>query len=121
VFLNCLAEYKLERSDKDALAGRIQPLPFRERAATGWKFGDILGTRNRCLGMVRKLLTDARETSYVILSSLLKPNALPLSSGELHNTTVFILLQQTDSCYDHSDRRSKYSSGELPGIILMLL
>jgi len=33
--------------------------------------GDIVGTRNRCLGMARKLLTDARETSYVILSSLL--------------------------------------------------
>jgi hypothetical protein len=28
--------------------------------------GDIRGTRKRCLGMVRKLLTDARETSYVI-------------------------------------------------------
>jgi hypothetical protein len=39
----------------------------------------------------------------------------------LHNATVFILLQQTDSRYDHSDRRSKYSSGELPGIILILL
>ena len=25
--------------------------------------GDILGTRKRCLGPVRKLLTDARETS----------------------------------------------------------
>jgi hypothetical protein len=39
--------------------------------AVAWKtdgrvVGDILGTRNRCLGMVRKLLTDARETSYVI-------------------------------------------------------
>ena len=32
---------------------------------------DIRGTRKRCLGMVRKLLTDARETSYVIFSSLL--------------------------------------------------
>jgi len=36
--------------------------------AVAWKtdgseLGDILGTRNRCLGMVRKLLTDARETS----------------------------------------------------------
>src|SRR5437667_1298386 len=28
-----------------------------------WNPGDILGTRNRCLGMIRKLLTDARETS----------------------------------------------------------
>jgi hypothetical protein len=28
--------------------------------------GNIRGTRKRCLGMVRKLLTDARETSYVI-------------------------------------------------------
>src|SRR6266403_6225686 len=33
--------------------------------------GDIRGTRKRCLGMVRKLLTDARETSYWILSSRL--------------------------------------------------
>ena len=33
--------------------------------------GDIWGIRKRCLGMVRKLLTDARETSYWILSSLL--------------------------------------------------
>ena len=33
--------------------------------------GDIVGTRNGYLGMVPKLLTDARETSYVILSSLL--------------------------------------------------
>ena len=44
--------------------------------AVAWKtdgsnVGDILGTRNRCLGMVRKLLTDARETSYWILSSRL--------------------------------------------------
>jgi hypothetical protein len=36
--------------------------------AVAWKtdgsdLGDILGTRNRCLGMVRELLTDARETS----------------------------------------------------------
>jgi hypothetical protein len=29
----------------------------------GSNVGDILGTRNRCLGMVRELLTDARETS----------------------------------------------------------
>jgi len=28
--------------------------------------GDILGTRKTCLGMVPKLLTDARETSYWI-------------------------------------------------------
>jgi len=33
--------------------------------------GDIMGTRKRCLGMVRRLLTDARKTSYLILSSLL--------------------------------------------------
>lgn len=33
--------------------------------------GDILGTRERCLGMVPRLLTDARETSYGIFSSLL--------------------------------------------------
>ena len=33
--------------------------------------GDIWGIRKRCLGMVRKLLTDARETSYWILSSRL--------------------------------------------------
>jgi hypothetical protein len=44
-----------------------------------------------------------------------------LSYREPRNATVFILLQQTDSCYDHSDRRSKYSSGELPGIILISL
>ena len=38
--------------------------------AVGWKdgrnVGDIVGTRKRCLGMVPELLTDARETSYVI-------------------------------------------------------
>ena len=28
--------------------------------------GDILGTRKKGLGMARKLLTDARETSYWI-------------------------------------------------------
>jgi len=28
--------------------------------------GDIRGTRKRCLGMAGELLTDARETSYVI-------------------------------------------------------
>ncbi len=44
--------------------------------AVAWKMdgsnvGDIPGTRNGSLGMVPKLLTDARETSYVILSSLL--------------------------------------------------
>jgi hypothetical protein len=38
--------------------------------AVAWKdgsnVGDIVGTRKRHLGMARKLLTDARETSYVI-------------------------------------------------------
>jgi len=33
--------------------------------------GDIGGTRKRCLGMFPRLLTDARETSYGICSSLL--------------------------------------------------
>jgi hypothetical protein len=33
--------------------------------------GDILGTRKRGLGMARKLLIDARETSYWIQSPLL--------------------------------------------------
>jgi hypothetical protein len=33
--------------------------------------GDIGGTRITYLGMIRKLLTDARETSYVMRSSLL--------------------------------------------------
>jgi hypothetical protein len=35
------------------------------------EFGDMLGTRKECLGMVPELLTDARETSYVICSTLL--------------------------------------------------
>ena len=34
-------------------------------------FGDILGARKRCLGMIPKLLTEARETSYWIFGSLL--------------------------------------------------
>ena len=32
----------------------------------GGAVGDLLGTSNDCLGMVPKLSTDARETSYVI-------------------------------------------------------
>ncbi len=28
--------------------------------------GDIRGTRKRCLGMAPELLTDARETSYLV-------------------------------------------------------
>ncbi len=54
---------------------RLVPIGYVEYVVA-WKtdgsnVGDILGTRNRCLGMVRKLLTDARETSYWILSSRL--------------------------------------------------
>jgi hypothetical protein len=46
-------------------------LAYAVRWKDGSNVGDILGTRKRCLGMVSKLLTDARETSYWILSSLL--------------------------------------------------
>ena len=41
------------------------------KTKTIYNAGDISGTRKERLGMVPKLLTDARETSYVILSSLL--------------------------------------------------
>ena len=44
---------------------RIWRMPGRGRM-DGSNIGDIVGTRKRCLGMVPELLTDARETSYVI-------------------------------------------------------
>jgi hypothetical protein len=52
--------------------------------------GDIGGTRKRCLGMVPRLLTDARETSYWIRSSLLTAER---STVELPGTSLFC-----DSC-----------------------
>jgi len=41
-------------------------IPGEVAPSAGVSVGDMLGTRKRYLGMVPRLLTDARETSYVI-------------------------------------------------------
>ena len=63
----------------------------------------MLGTRKARLGMVRRLLTDARETSYVICSSLFTAEYSTVElPGISCNAFVFIVLQETDSCHDLS-------------------
>jgi hypothetical protein len=50
--------------------------------------------------MVRKLSTDARETSYWILSSLLTAECSTIElTGEPHNNFVFILIQTSESSH----------------------
>lgn len=52
-------------------------------------------------GVARKLLTDARETSYVIFSSLLtEERRYHRATGEQRNSFVFILLQQCTRRHD---------------------
>ena len=51
-----------------------------------------------CLGMIPKLLTDARETSYRIFSSLLTAECSTVElPGNVQRALVFILLQETES------------------------
>jgi len=64
-------------------------LPTVAWETDGSNVGDILGTRNRCLGMVRKLLTDARETSYWILSSLLTAECSTIELPGSSTTPLF--------------------------------
>jgi hypothetical protein len=63
-------------------------------------------------GMVRKLLTDARETSYWILSSLLTAECSTIElPGEPRKRYVFILVQPFLRSYEfrRSTRRSPHS------------
>src|SRR5947199_325970 len=65
-----------------------------------------LGDKKSCLGMVPKLLTDARETSYWILSSLLTAECstveLPGNCATSLFSLGFILLHRANSCHDLS-------------------
>src|SRR5690349_24203124 len=60
-----------------------------KRAHCGVKRNCLARTRKRCLGMVPKLLTDARETSYGICSSLLTAEC---STFELPELIHFVIV-----------------------------
>ena len=47
---------------------------------------DILGARKRCLGIVPKWLTDSRETSYFICSSINSPMLYITLAGQYRQT-----------------------------------
>jgi len=73
-----------------------------------------LGDKKSCLGMVPKLLTDARETSYWILSSLLTAECstveLPGNCATSLFSLGFILLHRANSCHDLSVGKQVLSS-----------
>src|SRR6266699_5768394 len=73
-----------------------------------------LGNKKSCLGMVPKLLTDARETSYWILSSLLTAECstveLPGNCATSLFSLGFILLHRANSCHDLSVGKQVLSS-----------
>src|SRR5215469_4926865 len=62
--------------------------------------GDIVGTRKRYLRMARKPLTEARETSYWILSSLLTAECSTIElPGNVATLFIFIPIQRSKSCH----------------------